>query len=103
VYCVYLVVSGHLCVSTEQARIFLRYRCFFVIVTDGRVLSCLGGFNFDILWSVPLLFYRNDVFCAFYQFSCCGVIYYYSCCDVVLCCVENELRLFQLFVIKSCD
>jgi hypothetical protein len=40
---VYVVISGHFCVSTEQARIYLRYKCFCVVVTDGRVLSCLGG------------------------------------------------------------
>jgi hypothetical protein len=40
---------------------------FFLVVTDGCVLSCLGGFNFDVLWLEPWLccfvhYYHNDVF-----------------------------------------
>jgi hypothetical protein len=39
------LIGGHLCVPVQNARVFRRHRCLYV-VTDGHVLSCLGGFYF---------------------------------------------------------
>lgn len=74
VYCVYLVVSGHLCVSTDQAKIIHSYMCAFalllqmgayclawavlILATCGR---CIGYIL--VLFAITVMIF---VFCAVY-------------------------------------
>jgi hypothetical protein len=97
---VYLVTSGHFCVSTEWAMIFRRHS----VVTNGSVLSCwtilILIFSDCFLAYVLILFIITVmmlVCCALYWFSCWGVICCFSCYEVVFCFVVANDYLFTIW------
>jgi hypothetical protein len=88
--------------------------CFWVVVTNGHMLSYLDSFNFDILWPVPWLYscfvryYHNNV-----GFWCCLLIFLLGCdllvlllwCSPLLCCWQRLLLITDKYfnIFKHCN
>jgi hypothetical protein len=91
-----------------------RYMCFWVVVTNGHMLSYLDSFNFDILWPVPgYVLVLCDITIMMLAFWCCLLILLLGCnllvlllwCSPLLCCWQRLLLISDKYfnIFKHCN